>query len=103
MPVQMQRMRIVGSIPEDETVAGALLEREFLVVWIYLSVDREGVELAHAARHFLEHHVDGLKRRIGGLSAWPAEHGVIPGRLGRCDPLRLSSLVRVFDDHAQPA
>src|SRR5260370_20799132 len=60
MPMQMERMRIVGSIAEDEAIARALLEHELLVVRIRFAVDREAVELAHSARHFFEHHIDGL-------------------------------------------
>src|SRR6266851_1023376 len=97
-------MRIVGSIAEDEAVARALLEHELLIVRIRLAIDGEAVELADAPRHFLEHHVDGLKRRIRrGLHARLAEDGVIPGWLCRRDPLGLSPLVRVFDDDTQPA
>src|SRR3981081_4707117 len=97
-------MRIVGSIAEDEAVARALLEHELLVVRIRLAVDREAVELAHAPRHFFEHHVDGWKRRIRRrLHARLAEDGVIPGWLRRRDPLRLPPLVRVIDDGPQPA
>src|ERR1700730_1488883 len=97
-------MRIVRSIAEDEAIARALLEHELLIVRIGLAVDREAVELAHAPRHFFEHHVDGLKRRIRrGLHARFAEDGVIPGWLRRRAPLGLSPLVRVFDDDAEPA
>ena len=104
VPMQVQRMRIVGAVAKDEPVARALLEHELLIVRIRLAVDREAVELARAARHLFEHHVDGLQRGSRrGLDARLAEDGVVPRRFCRRDPLRLPPLVRVFDDDAQAA
>src|SRR5262252_4399153 len=65
MAVQVQRMRIVSSVAEDEAIPRSLLEHELLIVRVHLAVHRKAVEPSHPPRNLLEHHVDGLSRAVG--------------------------------------
>jgi len=71
-------------------------------VGIRLAVDREDVELTHAARDFFEDHVERVVRCARGLGAFGvAEDGVIPAQVGGFEPLGLLVLTGVLDDDAE--
>src|ERR1700735_376715 len=108
--MQMQGMRVVGAIAEDEAIARALLQHKFLVkfwvVRILLAVDEPRVEFSVSARNLREHHVDGpigfSRGRLssGGLCRVTKDR-VIERRARWRHPLRLLMLIRVLDDQAK--
>ncbi len=100
MAVQVHGVRVVGAVAHHEAIARALLQHELALVRVGLAVHEQGVELARAAGDLLEDHLDGLLRS-GGAGRRRSEDGVVPGRLGRVDPLRLVVLAGVLDDDAE--
>src|SRR6516162_2203011 len=101
MAMQVERMRVIGSVMECQPITRALFEHELLVVRIRLAVHREAVEFTRSARYFFKYHVQLFYRCRLGRSL--PEDGVIPTELRRRGPLRRAALIRVFDHNAQAA
>jgi len=96
--VEMEGMGIVCAIAENEAMALAPLEDEFVLVGIFLAVDKPAVKFSGAARNFLENHFDGAVGR--GLGRGAAEQSVVPGAF-RGRPAGLVVPIGIFNDDAE--